>query len=106
MEYAVIETNGKLSVLAKAEKQPATVSDLNLYASYKGLTRDLVMNGRILEENLNSANIKPNDLINSLKEFGVNDIREVFYAGLDSTGSLYISKRQERIEHAGQYGID
>ncbi len=106
VEYAVMETNGQLSVLAKAEKQPATVADLNLYTSYKGLTRDLIMDGNILEENLNSAGIKEFDFLNQLKSYGVNNVKNVFYAGLDSTGNLYLSKKQNDPEYEGQYGID
>ncbi len=104
--YALMETNGKLSVLAKAEKQPATVSDLNLYASYKGLTKDLIMDGSILEENLLSSNINRSDFVNQLRNYGVDDVKDVFYAGMDSTGNLYISKKQDTPESQGQYGID
>lgn len=106
VEYAVMETNGQLSVLAKAEKQPATVADLNLYAAYQGLTRDLVMDGNILEENLKSAKLKEDDFLYQLKIYGANNVKDVFYAGLDSTGNLYISKKQNGSEHEGQYGID
>lgn len=106
VEYAIMEITGQLSVLLKAQKQPATVSDLNIYTHYKGLTRDLIMDGHILEENLNTTNLKEYDFLNQLKSHGVNDLKEVFYAGIDSSGSLYISKRQHTQEYHGKYGID
>ena len=106
IEYAVMETTGKLSVLPKAAKQPVTASDLNLNAAYKGLTRDLVMDGTILQENLRSANINEADFLNQLQKYGVHSVEEVFYAGLDSAGNLYVSNKQHRLEYQGQYGID
>lgn len=106
IEYAVMETTGKLSVLPKAAKQPATVADLNLNADYKGLTRDLIMDGSILQENLREANINETDFLNQLQSYGVTQVGEVFYAGLDSAGNLYVSKKQTNLEYNGQYGID
>lgn len=106
IEYAVMEITGKLSVLPKAAKQLPTVSDLNLNTDYKGLTRDLVMDGSILQENLRGANIKETDFLNRLQSYGITQVGEVFYAGLDSAGNLYVSKKQTRLEYNGQYGID
>lgn len=106
VEYAIMEMNGQLSVLAKAEKQPATVADLKLSPGYKGLTRDLVMDGHILEENLKSVNLTKQDFLLQLKNYGFPDVKNIFYAGMDSTGSLYLSEKQNVPEQEGQYGID
>ena len=36
----------------------------------------------------------------------VKEINEVFYAGLDSKGNLYVSKRNKQEEFEGKYGIE
>lgn len=75
-------------------------------SKYKGLTKDLVIDGNIMSENLKDINLDEQWLHNKIKGYGVTNIREVFYAGLDSSGNLFVSKRQEGSERHGQHGID
>lgn len=107
VEFAVIENDGQLSVLPKSQKAPLTPSDLNIPTSYKGLTKDLVIDGRVLEENLKSVNLDEKWLGTQLANQGIANPEQVFYAGLDSAGNLYVSVKQTQIkEQHGQYGID
>lgn len=106
VEFAILETDGQVSVLPKAQKQPLTPSDLNISTGYKGLTKDLILDGNIMRENLQSANRDEAWLMNELGKQGINDVKSVFYAGLDSAGSLYVSQRKNAEEGHGQYGIE
>ncbi|MFZ5944678.1 MAG: DUF421 domain-containing protein [Bacillota bacterium] len=107
VEFAVMEPDGKLSVQKKSEKQPLTPSDINFSPPYKGLTRDVIMDGNILDENLKNTKFTKELLIDNLKMYGVKDVSEVFYAGLDSSNRLYVSKRLTNTkEKHGQYGIE
>lgn len=92
VEFAVLEKNGELSVQQKSQKQPLTPSDLNIPTSYKGLTKDLVIEGQILYENLKQANLDELWLMNELNSRGIEDVAEVFLAALDTCGNLYVSK--------------
>lgn len=106
VESAILESDGKLSVQGKSEKQPLTPSDLSLAAEYKGLTRDVIMEGKILENNLEYIGKNESWLKKQLLDYGVHDICEVFYAGLDASGNFYVSKRQNSKEIAGKHGIE
>ncbi len=106
VESAILEANGQLSVLAKSDKQPLTPSDIYLMPAYKGLTRDVIMDGKILEENLNYIGKDEHWLKKQLIGYGVHELTDVFYAGLDSSGNFYVSKRQNNPEKAGMHGID
>ncbi|HKL79810.1 MAG TPA: DUF421 domain-containing protein [Mobilitalea sp.] len=106
VESAILESNGELSVQAKSEKQPLTPSDIFINPSYKGLTRDVVIDGKILENNLKFINKDEHWLKKQLTGYGVHDITDVFYAGMDSTGNFYVSKRQRNKEEAGMHGIE
>ena len=55
VEFAIIENDGQLSVLPKSQKAPLTPSDLKIPTSYTGLTKDLVIDGKVLTENLKSV---------------------------------------------------
>lgn len=106
VEFAIMETDGKLSVLPKAQKMPLTPSDMNIQTTYKGLTKDLIIDGAVMTENLKGANKDENWLKNELGKQGITDVNRVFYAGLDSSGGLYVSLRKEEKEGHGQYGIE
>lgn len=106
VEFAILETDGKLSVLPKSQKMPLTPSDIYMKTIYKGLTRDLILDGNIMAENLSGANRDESWLRNELSKQGINDVKNVFYAGLDSSGGLYVSVRKESGEKHGQYGIE
>ncbi|NLI92477.1 MAG: DUF421 domain-containing protein [Peptococcaceae bacterium] len=64
------------------------------------------MDGSILEENLQGARIEKEVFMNQLRSYGINHVQEVFYAGMDPAGKLYISKKQDAPEQEGQYGIN
>ena len=52
VSYAIIETNGTLSVALRPERQPATLADLKLRVQNTQATVPFVLDGQILEENL------------------------------------------------------
>ncbi|HBV86314.1 DUF421 domain-containing protein [Desulfosporosinus sp.] len=106
VEFAILENEGKLSVLPKSQKQPLTPSDLNITTVYKGLTADIIIDGNIMQENLRSAKLNEEWLKNQLNSQGISSVQEVFYAGLDSSGNLYVSKKTNNEETEGQYGIE
>lgn len=106
VEFAILETDGKLSVLPKSEKQPLKPADLCISTPYQGLTKDIIIDGNIMEENLANTQRNKTWLTKQLSMYNVKGINEVFYAGLDSNGNLYVSKRNDQEETEGKYGIE
>lgn len=106
VEFAIFETDGKLSVLKKSQKQPVTPSDLNIPTSYSGLTKDIIIDGKVMEENLKDAKLDNEWLMGKLRDNHFNSTQEVFYAGLDTSGNLYISSKNRIKEKEGQHGIE
>jgi uncharacterized membrane protein YcaP (DUF421 family) len=106
VESAVLEANGQLSVQPKAEKEPLTPSDISLSPAYKGLNRDIIMDGKILDNNLNYIGKNEHWLKKQLIGYGVHEIKDVFYAGMDTSGNFYVSKYQKKEEVAGMHGIE
>lgn len=106
VEFAIFETDGKLSVLKKSQKQPVTPSDLNIPTSYSGLTKDIIIDGKVMEENLKDVKLDNEWLMGKLRDNHFNSTQEVFYAGLDTSGNLYISSKNRIKEKEGQHGIE
>ena len=95
VEYAILETNGQLTVIPKAQKRPATPEDLNLPTRYEGLPYNLIMDGHIQHKNLTEAGLDIDWLMQQLQVNGLK-AREVFYAYLDSQGNLQIEIKENR----------
>lgn len=107
VQFAILENSGKLSVLPKAQNKPLTPKDMQLNPAEGGLSKDIIIDGAIMTENLNACNLTEDWLRNELKRQGISEAKVVFYAGLSPNGSLYISKKSTQdIERPGQHGIE
>ncbi|MGB9804175.1 DUF421 domain-containing protein [Desulfofundulus sp.] len=91
VEFGVLETSGKLSVIPKSQKRPVTPEDLGLPTGYEGLPTVLVMDGRVLRDNLRSISLDEAWLKERLAEVGLEPER-VFLATLGTDGRLFINE--------------
>ena len=80
IQTAVFEHNGKLSVLPKAAKRPATPEDLKIATREAHIGVELIMDGRIMGENLSRIGRDESWLTAELKRWGYRDEGEIFLA--------------------------
>lgn len=90
VEFAVLETNGKLTVLMKSQYQPLTPKVMKIPTPYEGLSTQLIYNGIILDHNLIKVNLDSKWLEQQLLKKGIRSVSEVYTAMLNSAGDLYI----------------
>lgn len=90
VEFTLLEIDGQLSVLKKAPYNTVTPKDLNISTPYKGLTLDLIVNGRIIESNLVLAEKDKAWLKKQLHLKNVKDITDVIFAGFTSDKQLEV----------------
>ncbi len=93
VEYAILETKGKLSVLPKSCKNPATTGDLGIQCAPAVLPYVVIRDGRLDTEQLKDLGISENTFFRLLKKKGVDDYRKVLYATVDETEDVYIQKK-------------
>jgi uncharacterized membrane protein YcaP (DUF421 family) len=96
VEFAILETSGKMSVQLRSQEQPVTPSDLNIPTHYKGLTANLIIDGKIMHDNLNLVGLDENWLTNELHKKDIQSADQVFLASLNTTGSLYIQLKKDK----------
>lgn len=96
VEFAMFESNGKLSVLKKAPQQPITPADLGLKTQYTGLPTNLVSDGILLEDALRSLNLSKAWLYHQLNKQNITDISEISLAQLDTGGNLYVDLKGDK----------
>lgn len=98
VQYAILETSGHLSVIKKADYQPAAKSDLNIHLPDPSFPVELIMDGVIIQRNLSKHNLNESWLKNQLALQGISDISQVTYAAIDSRGQLFVNpKTQSRL---------
>lgn len=93
VEFAVLETTGKLSVQKKIEKEPVTPQDLGLRIVPTGLPLPVIVDGEVLDENLEKLGKTRLWLKQRLKEFGTTDFHKVFFASVDELGNMFVDLR-------------
>ncbi|HBT20884.1 MAG TPA: DUF421 domain-containing protein [Peptococcaceae bacterium] len=90
VEYAILEPDGNLSVELKSQQKPVAREDLNMSSSYEGLSVELILDGKIMHQNLEQIGLDENWLLGELEKRGVKDVKEVKLAVLSSTGNLFV----------------
>lgn len=95
VDYAILEPNGKISVLKKTELQNVTKKDMNI-SSYQPMfiPSEIISDGRLVKRNLKELNLTEEWVNQELIKAGIKNIRQVFYAEIQADGSLYIDKRE------------
>ena len=92
IQTAIFEHNGKLSILPKAQNRPSTPDDLNLTVKPAHVGVEVIMDGRVMGENLSRMGQNENWLKKQIKLQGFNDANEVFlgiYRAEDDALTLY-----------------
>ncbi len=96
VEFAILETNGQLSVIPKSNKRPLTPQDMNISAKYEGLPLTLIVDGEVNDLNLEKAGHDRAWLKSELSKFNINNFDDVFLASLDSSGNLFCQEKQRK----------
>lgn len=92
VEFAILETSGKLSVILKSQHRPVTPADLGIATPYEGLPTMLVMDGNVLTKNLKEVNLSEDWLNEQLKKQGLC-AKDVLLVTLGTDGRLFINKK-------------
>ena len=87
---AVYEYNGKLTILPVSSKRPATPEDMKLSPEQETFSTEVIMDGRILEGNLQRMGLNAEWLHKQLRTQGVHDAKAVFLGLCDAQNKLTI----------------
>lgn len=93
VKYAILETNGQLSVLPFAAQKPPTAQQLGLETEQWELPLVVVSDGRLLEHNLTQLGRDRAWLDKRLKEGGCSDPKQVFLLLADRGGKVYLTRK-------------
>lgn len=93
VEYAILENNGKLSVIPSARGKALTASDMGIKVSGGSMPYIVIADGKIAKHGLKLAKTNESELMKKLKSSGVKNVKDVFFAVIDSSGEFYFQKK-------------
>lgn len=90
VHYAVMETNGQLSVMKKTAQQGATKEDVQAAVPLpKYMPSEIISDGKIVKKSLIELNLTEEWVLKELRKKGVESVEQVFYAQIQTDGSLF-----------------
>ncbi|MBR4123393.1 MAG: DUF421 domain-containing protein [Clostridia bacterium] len=88
IQTAIFEYNGRLTVLPKATKRPVNPTDMNIVPLPESINTEVIMDGRILDENLRRLGLDANWLKKELECNGYKTAKEIFLGLCDDNKQL------------------
>lgn len=93
IDYAIMEANGKMSFLPNSEYKPLTPKDMKIKTNKASLCANVIIDGKIMYQNLENANKTEEWLKKELKVKGYSDMSDILLATLDNQEKLTIYER-------------
>lgn len=95
VEYAVMESNGDLSIIQKAENKPLTAKDVSMEKERELMPVVFVSDGIIYRKNVLQSGWDEERLKEKLTSLGISDHRDVFLAFCDGNSRLHVFMSNE-----------
>lgn len=98
IEYAIMEANGKISIMPKAAYKPVTPSDMKLKVNQEGLCANVVIDGHLMENNIKNMH-KTNEWVQKeLKVKGYQDLGNILLATLDINDKIVVYEKNNSVK--------
>ena len=94
VDYAIVEQNGKISILPRKSEAPPSAKDMGIEVKESGTLHVIVADGCPNRYNLQQLGLDMNWLQETLKAQHL-EVHEVFLLGMDDLGALYWIKKEE-----------
>ena len=93
VQYAILEQNGKITVIQKSRYKPVTAEQMNIDVKEAGIIHIIVCEGKINETNLKKLGIPRRQIDEKLKKSGI-DLDNVYLMTIDDTGKTQIIRKE------------
>ncbi|MFK0521776.1 DUF421 domain-containing protein [Paenibacillus illinoisensis] len=90
VKYAILETDGSLSVLRKPEYEPPTAEDMGMETSPDRFAVTVIDKGELLKKSMKGKSIDMEMVRVEIQKQGYDNIKDIAYAEYGDDGELYI----------------
>lgn len=94
VEYAILETSGQVTVIQKPEKRNTIPEDFNITPEYEGIPYDLVIDGKIMYDNLKALGKNEEWLRKQVEKFKFKP-EEALVVTIDGKGQIFCQKKDD-----------
>jgi uncharacterized membrane protein YcaP (DUF421 family) len=96
LETAILEGNGKISFLPKAADRPLTPSDVNLAPQQDFMVANVIIDGKVMRDNLRHTGNDENWLRSQMKGQGAQRVEEILLATCDMNNKLTVFLKENK----------
>lgn len=93
VEYAILETSGQLTVIQKPEKRNTIPEDFGITPEYEGIPYDLVIDGKIMHENLKAIGRNYKWLCKEVEKFKIKP-EEALVVTFDGKNQMFCQAKE------------
>ena len=93
IKYALMEANGTLSILPFETERPLKVKDMKIKPKKEGLCANVIIDGKVMPNNLKNCNKDETWLKKELKIKGYTDLQQILLATVDVNEKLQVYER-------------
>lgn len=94
LDYVILEPSGEISVFPLPQKNPVTLEDLNLSPGVRGITIPIIMDGKIIIENLNKTSYSQEDIFDYLNKNNIKELSDIVLGEIKPNGKIIVFKRE------------
>lgn len=94
VEYAILETDGKLNVIPSPACRPVTAGQMGLEVEDSGYPIMVINDGRVLSENLRLLGLDENWLKKQLQQQGLSSPEQVYLMTADMAGGIFLAPKE------------
>ena len=100
INFAILERNGKITVIPKAANMPVTRDDMKMQVEETDIFYTIIENGKPIKRNFKELELanRAQDIMTDIKNNMLCDIKELHFANLSSSGDVYAQKAGGSIE--------
>jgi uncharacterized membrane protein YcaP (DUF421 family) len=90
IEFAIIETDGTLSIMKKADNMSITREDVNIQGKSRGIPQACIIDGKIIEQNLKNIQKDKQWMVILLKSRNIQ-LEQVLLAQIDQQDRVFLN---------------
>ncbi|MFR0822592.1 MAG: DUF421 domain-containing protein [Clostridia bacterium] len=95
VEYAILETSGQITVIQKPNKRTTIPEDFNIMPEYEGISYDLVVDGKVMKQNLDKLQKDYHWLEKEVSAFGIKP-EEALLVTIDGKGNFFCQAKDKK----------
>lgn len=95
VEFAIMETNGQLSIMPRADKRPVNPGDLNINVDNETPAVSLILDGKVHHKHLEEQQKDIKWLMKKLHQYNIEKTEDVFFFSIDGKGNIFCQLKSQ-----------